>query len=144
MLHDVERSLISIKHLIQHRSTFLLFSCVNYKVELVWPNTSTLSHSWTPSHLFRLLTLTMLLKSPFSSLRFIQRLSTLNSYFLVATMATVARLGIFSLSTCCQRIIWTKIRDHFSSQIPDLHNSSLHCTTYCICSTTQSNTIQKV
>ena len=49
MLHDVERSLISIEDLIQHRSTFPLLSCVNNKVALVWPRTSTLLHSRTCS-----------------------------------------------------------------------------------------------
>ena len=39
MLYGVERSWISIKHLVQHRSTFLLFSCVNNKVALVWSRT---------------------------------------------------------------------------------------------------------
>ena len=47
MWYNVERSLISIKHLMQHRSTFLLFSCVNNKVALVLPRTSTLLHSRT-------------------------------------------------------------------------------------------------
>ena len=49
MLYDVERSLFSIKHLMQHHSAFLLFSCVTNKVALVWPRTSTLFHSRTPS-----------------------------------------------------------------------------------------------
>ena len=49
MLYDIEGSLISIKHLMQLRSTFLLFSCVNNKVALVWPRTSTLLHSRTRS-----------------------------------------------------------------------------------------------
>ena len=38
----VERSMTSIRHLITYRSTILLFSCVNNKVALVWPRTSTL------------------------------------------------------------------------------------------------------
>ena len=49
ILHDVERSLISIKHLMQHRSTFLLFSCVKNKGVLVWSGTLTLLHSCTRS-----------------------------------------------------------------------------------------------
>ena len=84
MLYDVERSLISIKHFMQHRSTFLLFSCVNKKVALDWPRTSTLLHSRTCSE---------------SSLR----------------------QG--------QQVVLPKIRDHYSSQICNLNNSSLHHTT---------------
>ena len=41
VLHRVEWSLISIKHLMEYRSTFLLFSSVNKRN---WPRTSTLSH----------------------------------------------------------------------------------------------------
>ena len=48
-LCDVERSLMSIKHLMEHRLTFLLFSCMNNKVALVWPLTSTLLHWRTRS-----------------------------------------------------------------------------------------------
>ena len=49
MLYDVERSLISIKHFMQHCSTFLLFSCVNNTVALVWQRTSTLLQKRTRS-----------------------------------------------------------------------------------------------
>ena len=42
MLPDVEQSLIAIKHRLQHRPTFLLFSGVNKNVAVVWPPCSTL------------------------------------------------------------------------------------------------------
>ena len=98
MLYDVEQSLISIKYLMQHRSTFLLFSYVNNKVAFILLCTSTLLHLHTCSK---------------SSLR----------------------QG--------QPVVWPKIWDHYLSQITNLHNSSLHHTTHCICFTMQSNTIQQ-
>ena len=42
-----------------------------------------------------------------------------------------------------QQVVWPKIRDHYSSHIPNLHTSSLHLTKCCIHSTTQSNTIEQ-
>ena len=101
MLHHVvrvERGLIFIEHLIQHRTTFLLFSCMNNKVALVWPRTLTLLHSRTRSK-------------------------------------SSHRQG--------QRDVWPKIRDHYSSQIFNLHNPNLLRTTCCIRMATQSNTIQQ-
>ena len=53
------------------------------------------------------------------------------------------------LQHCCTRAFAAsnlsepKIRDHYSSQISNFHNSSLHRTTCCICLATQSNTIQQ-
>ena len=49
-----------------------------------------------------------------------------------------------------KRVVWSKIRDHYSSQIFDLHNSSLHRTTCCMSaphnilrrSTTSSNKVE--
>ena len=49
MLYDIEQSLISIKDVMQHRLTFFLFSCVNYKVALIWLCTSKLLHYRTRS-----------------------------------------------------------------------------------------------
>ena len=98
MLYDVERSLISIKRFMQHHSTFLLFTCLNNKVALVWSRSSSLLHSCERS------------KSSFR-----QR----------------------------QRVNWPKIRDHYSSQIFNLHNWSSHHTTCCIRLATQPNTIQQ-
>ena len=51
MLDDVERSLISIKHHLQHRPTFLLFSAVNKYVAFVWPPCSTLLNAGMPTKL---------------------------------------------------------------------------------------------
>ena len=48
MLGDVERSLISIKHRLQHRPTFLLFSGVN-NVTFVWSLYSTLMNARMPT-----------------------------------------------------------------------------------------------
>ena len=42
MLDDVERRLISIKHRLQERPTFLLSFGVNNSVTFVWPPSSTL------------------------------------------------------------------------------------------------------
>ena len=53
MLDDVERSLISIKHCLQHHPTFRLFLSVNKNVALVWPPCSTLLNACMPAkHLF--------------------------------------------------------------------------------------------
>ena len=43
ILDDVERSLISIKHRLQHHPTFLLFLSVNKNVAFVWPPRPTLN-----------------------------------------------------------------------------------------------------
>ena len=51
MLDDVERSLISIKHRLQHHPTFLLFSGVNKNVAFVWPPCSTLLNTRMPTKL---------------------------------------------------------------------------------------------
>ena len=51
MLHDVERSLISIKHRLQHHPTFLLFLSVNKNVAFVWPPCSTLLNARMPAKL---------------------------------------------------------------------------------------------
>ena len=51
MLDDVERSLISIKHRLQHRATFLLFSGVDNNVAFVWPPCSTLLNVRMPTKL---------------------------------------------------------------------------------------------
>ena len=48
MLDHVERSLISIKHRLQHRPTFLFFSGVNNNVSFVWPPCWTLLNSCMP------------------------------------------------------------------------------------------------
>ena len=77
MLYDVERSLISMKHLMQRRST--LHSCKRCKSSLMRG----------------------------------------------------------------QRLVWPKIRDHYSSQIFDLQNSGPHRTTCCIRLATQYNTMQQ-
>ena len=42
MMLDVERSLISIKHRLQHHPTFVLFLSVNKNVAFIWPPCSTL------------------------------------------------------------------------------------------------------
>ena len=49
MLHDVERSLIPIKHCLQHRPTFHLFSGVNNNVAFAWPSCSTLLNARMPT-----------------------------------------------------------------------------------------------
>ena len=51
MLDDVERSLISIKHRLQHHPTFLLFSGENKNVAFVWPPCSTLLNTRMPTKL---------------------------------------------------------------------------------------------
>ena len=51
MLDDVERSLNSIKHRLQHHPTFLLFSGVNKNVAFVWPPCSTLLNARMPTKL---------------------------------------------------------------------------------------------
>ena len=51
MLDDVERSLISIKHRLQHHPTFLLFLSVNNNVAFVWPPCSTLLNARMPAKL---------------------------------------------------------------------------------------------
>ena len=51
MLDDVERSLISVKHRLQHLRTFLLFSGVNSSVALVWSSCSTLLNARMPTKL---------------------------------------------------------------------------------------------
>ena len=51
MLDDVERSLISIKHRLQHHPTFLLFLSVNKNVAFVWPPCSTLLNARMPAKL---------------------------------------------------------------------------------------------
>ena len=48
MLVDVERSLISIKHRLKHRPTFLLFSSMNNNVAFVWTPSSTLLNARMP------------------------------------------------------------------------------------------------
>ena len=51
MLDDVERSLISIKHRLQHHPTFPLFLSVNKNVAFVWPLCSTLLNARMPAKL---------------------------------------------------------------------------------------------
>ena len=51
MLDDVERSLISIKHLPQDYTTVLLFLSVNKNVAFVWPPCSTLLNARMPAKL---------------------------------------------------------------------------------------------
>ena len=51
LLDDVERSLITIKHRLQHHPTFLLFLGVNENVAFVWPPCSTLLNTRMPTKL---------------------------------------------------------------------------------------------
>ena len=51
MLDDVERSLISIEHSLQHHPTFLLFLGVNKNVALVWPPCPTMLNARMPAKL---------------------------------------------------------------------------------------------
>ena len=51
MLDDVERSLISIKHCLQHHPTFLLFLSANKYVAFVWPPCSKLLTTHMPAKL---------------------------------------------------------------------------------------------
>ena len=51
MLDDAERSLISIKHRLQHHPTFLLFLSVNKTVAVVWSPCSTLLSVRVPANL---------------------------------------------------------------------------------------------
>ena len=93
MLYHVERSLVSIKHLMQHRSTFLLFSYMKKK----------------------------------------------------SCTRLVAQLNVVAPVCAHQVISLLRIKDHYSSQITNLHDSSLHSTTYCIrlaSSPTPSNIVQ--
>ena len=50
-LDDIERSLISIKHRLQHHPIFLLFLSVNKTVAFVWPPCSTLLNTRMPTKL---------------------------------------------------------------------------------------------
>ena len=59
MLDDVERSLISIKHRLQHHPTFLLFLSVNKYVAFVWPPYSTLLNARMPAKLTLLVSVSM-------------------------------------------------------------------------------------
>ena len=49
MLDDVERSLSSIKHRLQHHLTFLLFLNVNKDVAFVWPPRPALLNARMPA-----------------------------------------------------------------------------------------------
>ena len=51
MLHDVERSLISIKLRLQHHPTFLFVLSVNKNVAFVWPPSLTLLNARMPAKL---------------------------------------------------------------------------------------------
>ena len=58
MLDDVEQSLISVKHCLQHHPTFVLFWSVNKNVAFVWPlcltllNVSNYPLSWLCGYFF--------------------------------------------------------------------------------------------
>ena len=59
MLDDVERSLISIKHRLQHHPTFLLFLSVNKNVAFVWPPCVTSMNAPMPAKLTLLVSVSM-------------------------------------------------------------------------------------
>ena len=89
MLYDVEWSLTSIKHVMHHQSTFLLFSCMNNKVPFVWLRTSTLLHSRTRSK---------------SSVRHVQRviLPKIRDHYLSQTSNLLS--SSLQHTTCCIRL----------------------------------------